>query len=152
MAIGSDNVDEEAISVPRRWDTKFIKDFMLTFGSLSSVFDFITFMALFLILNSSPEMFRTGWFLESVLSEALIFFAIRTQRPFYKSKPSKTLLIITFICTSTALIIPVTPIAPLLGFTAMPAYFLLVLIGIVSLYVFTNEWVKRIFYKRLRLY
>lgn len=152
MAIGSDNVDEEAISVPRRWDTKFIKDFMLTFGSLSSVFDFITFMALFLILNSSPEMFRTGWFLESVLSEALIFFAIRTQRLFYKSKPSKTLLIITFICTSTALIIPVTPIAPLLGFTAMPAYFLLVLIGIVSLYVFTNEWVKRIFYKRLRLH
>jgi Mg2+-importing ATPase len=86
MAIGADSVDRELVEKPRRWDIKFIRDFMIVFGIVSSVFDFLTFGALLFLLNADEEQFRTGWFLESVMTELLILPVIRTWRPFYQSQ------------------------------------------------------------------
>ena len=85
MAIASDRVDREWIERPRRWDIRAIRDFMVVFGAVSSLFDFATFGLLILLLDSSPVRFRTGWFIESVISASLIVLVIRTRRPFYES-------------------------------------------------------------------
>ena len=88
MTIASDNVDPEMVAVPRRWDIRFIRRFMLVFGLLSSVFDYATFGVLLLVLHASPAEFRTGWFIESVASASLVVLVIRTRRPLFRSAPA----------------------------------------------------------------
>jgi len=97
LTISTDKVDKEEMSKPKRWSIRGIEKFALIFGSISSVFDFITIIVLIYALSASPELFRTGWFLESVLSEIIITFAIRTRKRFYKSKPGKLLLITSVV-------------------------------------------------------
>ena len=92
MTIATDRVDNEMVDYPRRWDIKAIRKFMMTFGLVSSVFDYLTFGALLLILHATQDQFRTGWFLESVISASLIVLVIRSRKPFFKSRPSKYLL------------------------------------------------------------
>jgi P-type Mg2+ transporter len=150
MTIATDDVDNEMVSYPRRWDIKAIRKFMITFGIVSSVFDFITFGLLLLFLNSTQVQFRTGWFLESVISASVIVLVIRSRKPFFKSQPGKYLLIATLSIFALTLILPFTPIAGIFGFSPLPIHFLLLIGLIVLCYIFTAEIVKKIFYKRVK--
>lgn len=146
MTIATDRVDPELIDQPTRWDIAFIRKFMLTFGFVSSVFDFLTFGALLWILEASSEQFRTGWFIESVISASVIVLVIRTRRPFVTSRPSLSLGLATLAVGMVTLLLPVLPIAAPLGLTPMPPSFLMVLAAILFGYVLTAEMVKRRFY------
>ncbi len=148
MAIATDSVDTELVDQPRRWDIRFIRRFMLVFGVLSSVFDFLTFGVLMLILHATPEQFRTGWFVESVVSASLVVLVIRSRRPFFRSRPGWMLQAATFAIVAVTLIIPYSPLAGLLGFTPLPAHFVVVMLVIVAAYLFSAEMVKRVFHKR----
>jgi len=151
MAIASDSVDNEMIDHPRRWDIKVIRKFMITFGLISSVFDFLTFGLLLLILHASQIQFRTGWFVESVVSASLIVLVIRSRKPFFKSKPGRLLFITTLIIVFITLILPITPIAPLFGFCPLPISTYLLLLLIIVIYIVVAEIAKTIFYKRVKL-
>jgi len=150
MAIATDSVDPELVEQPRRWDIKFIRNFMLTFGAVSSVFDYLTFGVLLLILNATTDQFRTGWFMESIISASAIVLVIRTRKPFFKSNPGKYLLIATLMIIGVTLISPFTPIAELFGFKPLPFSFFLVLALIVALYIIAAEVAKKVFYKRMK--
>ena len=148
--IGTDNVDSEMVEQPRRWNIKFIRNFMIVFGILSSVFDYLAFGVLLFVLKSPMELFRTGWFIESVLSASLIVLVIRSRRPFFKSFPGKYLLLATMVIIGVTLIFPFTPLGALFGF-AQPSLLVLVLMSlIVALYIIAGEIVKKIFYKRVK--
>ncbi len=146
MTIATDRVDPELIDRPRRWDIAFIRKFMLTFGLVSSVFDYLTFGALLWLLHASPEQFRTGWFIESVISASAIVLVIRTRRPFFASRPGRHLVLATLAVGIVTLLLPVVPIAAPLGLTPMPLSFLFLLSAILGGYVLTAELVKRHFY------
>lgn len=150
MTIASDNVDDALVEKPRRWDLRFIRRFMLIFGPLSSVFDFATFGVLLWLVKADEATFHTGWFIESVLSAALVVFAVRTRMPFTKSKPSRAMLGMTLAVILVTLALPYTPLATLLGFTPLPAQYLLLIFGIVATYFFSAEFAKRWFYATLR--
>ena len=150
MTISTDSVDKEMIDYPRRWDIKAIRKFMVTFGIVSSVFDFLTFGVLLLVLHATQIQFRTGWFLESVVSASLIVLVIRSRKPSYKSKPGKYLLIATVTIVIITLILPYTPLAGIFGFTPLPLPFLLFIGLIILFYIFTAEVVKKIFYKKVK--
>jgi P-type Mg2+ transporter len=151
MAIATDSVDKEMLSQPRRWNIKFIRNFMLVFGLLSSVFDYLTFGVLLLVLNASVAEFRTGWFMESVISASMIVLVIRTRGPFLKSKPGKALLTATLLVAIVTILFPYTPMGTLFGFAPIPLPYLLTLLLIVVLYIISAEVVKRFFYKRVKL-
>jgi Mg2+-importing ATPase len=142
-------VDDELVKEPRRWDIKFIRKFMITFGIVSSVFDFLTFGALLFLLHANVDHFRTGWFMESVVSASLIVLIIRTRQPFFKSKPSRPLLIATLLVVLSTVVLPYTGLNWLFGFIPMPTEFLLVLVGILFLYVLAAELAKKVFYQRV---
>ncbi|UVT18733.1 MAG: magnesium-translocating P-type ATPase [Nitrospira sp.] len=146
MTIATDSVDHELIDQPKRWDIGFIRKFMLTFGFVSSIFDYLTFGALLFVLHASQEQFRTGWFVESVISASAIVLVIRTRRPFLTSRPGKYLVLATLAVVGTTLLLPYAPIAAPLGLTPMPLSFLLLLAAILVSYILTAELVKRRFY------
>jgi Mg2+-importing ATPase len=150
MTIASDNVDAEMVAQPRRWDIKFIRKFMITFGIVSSLFDFLTF-GLLLLLHVSEQQFRTAWFLESVVSAALIVFVVRSKSSFFKSRPSKYLAAATFIIVAVTLALPYTPIAPLIGFEPLPLSLVAPLGVIVVLYLTTAELAKHIFHRLVKI-
>ncbi len=150
MAIATDSVDSEMVEQPRRWDIKFIRKFMLAFGLLSSVFDYLTFGCLLWVLHATVDQFRTGWFIESVVSASLIVLVIRSRRPFFSSRPGKYLLIATLLVVVVTLLLPISPLAGLLEFQALPFSFLLILAGIVLVYIVTAELVKSLFYSRVK--
>ncbi len=150
MAIATDNVDDQMISYPRRWDIKAIRKFMVTFGLVSSVFDYMTFGVLLLIVRANEAQFRTGWFLESVISASIIVLVIRSRKPFFKSKPGKYLLIATLSIAVVTLILPFTPIGTVFGFSPLSFTTYLWLLLIVVIYIIAAEFTKRIFYKRVK--
>ncbi|MDD5312787.1 MAG: magnesium-translocating P-type ATPase [Dehalococcoidia bacterium] len=150
MTIATDNVDHEMVEKPRRWDIKFIRNFMITFGLISSIFDFATFGVLLLLLGASPEQFRSGWFMESVISASVIVLIIRTRRFFLKSRPGRYLVITTALVAILVLIFPLTWWGKLFGFAPLPPLFLLLLGVIVLIYVGVAEAAKAIFYKKIR--
>ena len=150
MTIATDRVDRDLVNQPRRMNIKFIRNFMLVFGLLSSVFDYLTFAALLLLLHANPAQFRTGWFMESVISASMIVLVIRTRQSILKSKPGKYLLTATLAIVGVTLLLPYTPLAGLLGFQSLPVEFLLVLAAIVGLYILCAENVKRVFYQHVR--
>jgi len=151
MTIATDNVDNEMVDYPRRWNIKVIRQFMITFGIVSSVFDFLTFGALLLVLHVTQVQFRTGWFVESVVSASLIVLVIRSRKPFYKSRPGKYLLGATLSIVVVTLILPFTPLAEVFGFSPLPIVFLLPIGFIVLLYIIAAEMVKKVFYKKVKL-
>jgi P-type Mg2+ transporter len=150
MTIATDSVDEEMVDHPRRWDIGFIRNFMLVFGFLSSVFDYLTFGALFFILNATPGQFRTGWFMESVISASMIVLVIRTKKPFFRSKPGKYLFWATLLIAVFALLFPFMPIGRVFGFSQLPISFLLLMGLIVASYIIMAEMVKGIFYRTVK--
>jgi Mg2+-importing ATPase len=148
MTIATDEVDRELVEKPRKWDIRFIKRFMIFFGIMSSVFDYVTFGVLLFMLNAGPELFRTGWFVESVLSASFVVLVIRTRKPFYKSRPGKYLLIATLLIALVVFVLPYLHFSVLFGFKPVPAKFILALIIILFTYIVTAEVGKKIFYRR----
>lgn len=147
MTISKDNVDSELIEKPHSWNSGFIRKFMITFGLLSSIFDYLTFGVLILVLRTTPEQFRTGWFLESVISAALIVLVVRSRKVFFVSRPGKYLLITTLSVVIFTFVLPYSPIAYLLGLSPLPPLFLFAMILIVAAYIIAAEFTKRLFYR-----
>ncbi|MCX6714226.1 MAG: magnesium-translocating P-type ATPase [Candidatus Uhrbacteria bacterium] len=149
LTISSDNVDEDWIRTPRKWDLKRLKKFMYTFGLISSLFDFATFILLFSIFHVSESVFQTGWFMESLATQTLVIHIIRTRKiPFLQSRPSKWLFLSTFACLAVGWIIPYTPIGTLLHFSPLPFPIVLLIIGLVLVYLLIVEIGKRLFYRK----
>ncbi|TGL82261.1 magnesium-translocating P-type ATPase [Leptospira yasudae] len=151
MTIATDRVDEEMIASPKRWDIAAIRKFMIVFGMVSSFFDYLTFAVLHWILQVNPEQFRTGWFLESVVSASLIVLVIRTRNAFYKSKPGRALFATTLAVVAVTFVLPFSPIAETFGLVPLPPMFLGILVGIVAIYVSAAEIVKRVFYRKVQI-
>ena len=149
MTISTDNVDAEIVEKPRRWDIKFIRRFMIVFGLLSTIFDYITFGTLLFILHSSSDQFRTSWFMESVISASLVVLVIRTRKSLFKSRPRTHLLLATLFTVGLTTILPFTPIAGLFGFARISSLYLIAIVIVVSIYIISAEIVKKIFYKRI---
>lgn len=148
MAIATDSVDQEQLQKPQVWDIKFIRDFMIIFGVVSSLFDFLTFAALVFLLKSGPEEFRTGWFIESVMTEVLIIVVMRTWKPFYQSRISRALLVAMILVLLITVALPYSPLKELLGLRPLPLPSFALLVLITLLYAGASEVAKRIFYAR----
>jgi Mg2+-importing ATPase len=151
MTIATDRVDGEMVDHPRRWDIEAIRKFMFTFGLVSSIFDYLTFGALLTFLHATQDQFRTGWFLESVVSASLIVLVIRSRKPFFKSRPGKYLLLATLLTVVVTLALPSTPLGAVFGLGELPLSFLLLVAIIVAAYIVTAEMVKTVFYKKVKL-
>ena len=149
MAISTDAVDVELVEKPKPWDIRFIRNFMILFGVISSIFDFLTFGVLLFVFKASPEEFRTGWFVESVMTEVLIIIVMRTWKPFYKSSPSRPLLLAMLLVLLFTLALPYSPLKELLGFTPLPLSWLLILGLVTLLYATVSELAKKVFHNML---
>ncbi len=145
MAIATDRLDPELVAHPRRWDVPFIRDFMVTFGLVSSFFDFLTF-GILILLGLPAAQFRTAWFIESVLSEIFVLLVIRTARRFYRSAPSWPLLAATVAVAALTLALPYLPGVALLGFAPLPARLMAALLAVTALLVLASEAAKRRFF------
>ncbi len=149
LGIAGDNVDREWESTPHRWNIRMIRNFMITFGLISTVFDMLTFWALLHLVGEEPESFRTGWFVESLLTELLIILVLRTYKPFYKSRPGRFLSYAIPIVLIITVLLPYLPVNSFFGFVPIPVQAIVVLVGITVLYVAISELSKRIFYRSL---
>ncbi|WP_061252104.1 magnesium-translocating P-type ATPase [Leptospira interrogans] len=147
MTIATDRVDSEMIASPKRWDISAIRKFMVVFGMVSSFFDYLTFGVLHWLLKVNQDQFRTGWFIESIVSASLIVLIIRTRNVFFVSKPSRSLFLTTLCVICFTISIPYSPIADWFGLVPLPLSFLGMLVGIVLIYGMAAEITKRIFYK-----
>jgi Mg2+-importing ATPase len=147
--ITTDNVDEEYIKRPKRWDISFIRRFMLVLGPVSSIFDFLTFFVMLLIFHAIVPLFQTAWFIESICTQTLVVFVIRTRKkPFYKSRPGKYLTLSSIIIVAFSLIVPFTSLGKLFKFVAPPYTFYIALAIMIGAYLFLAEIIKNWFYAR----
>jgi Mg2+-importing ATPase len=147
IAIPFDRVDAEATAKPVKWDVKLIERFMLVFGPVSSVFDFLTFYALLFLFGAGPALFQTGWFIESITTQVLVVFAIRTRRQFFRSSPRGFLVGMAFAAVAVAIALSLLPIGRWFGFVAPPPLFFAYLIGATAAYLALVEVVKGLFYR-----
>jgi Mg2+-importing ATPase len=150
MTIATDRVDAVSVNTPHRWDIKFIQRFMIVFGLLSSVFDYLTFGVLLYFMHAGEKTFQTGWFVESVISATLIVLVVRTRLHFFKSLPGKYLLIATSLILIFVLVLPFLPFAGLFGFVRLPLSFYGWMLLIVGAYILSAELAKRWFYRRIQ--
>jgi Mg2+-importing ATPase len=150
MTLATDNVDEELIAKPHKFNMKFIRKFMVVFGLLNSVADYSTF-GILLYFGSTPDQFRTGWFIENVFSAALIVLVIRTSRPLIKSKPGKYLVLAIIAIICIVFIIPYTIMGKEFGFTPISISLLVMITIIVTVYTTIVEIVKRAFYRKVTM-
>src|SRR6185436_10608026 len=147
LAIPTDHVDGEQLRRPSHWDIRFIRRFMLYFGPFSSVFDFLTFAVMIWVFHSGPAQFRSGWFVESLATQTLVIFAIRTRRiPFFRSHPSLPLTLAALGVVTVGALLPATPLATVLGFHPLPGGFFAALAAMVAFYLVLVEVGKRLFY------
>jgi Mg2+-importing ATPase len=148
FAIATDKVDARELKRPRKWNINFIRNFMIVFGFLSSVFDLLLILPMIFIWKLPPEIFRTAWFVESALSEMLVTFAIRTPLPFYQSLPSRPLLLTTFFAGfGVILFMRLNFGRQLFDFTALPSFLWLYLGLLLLVYFLATEIAKHLFYK-----
>lgn len=145
-AIAGDNVDAEWVATPRRWDNWFIGRYMVVFGLVSSLFDFMTFGILLFLFSATEEEFRTGWFIESLLTELVIAIVVRTRGLFFRSRPGNLLLASTIAVIGITLVLPYLPFSSAFGFVPLPAPLMLMLIGLTVLYVVVVEVTRKVFY------
>jgi P-type Mg2+ transporter len=148
VPIPSDRVDETYMQKPKRWNIAFIRRYMLLLGPLSSAFDLLTFAVMLGVFRADPALFRTGWFVESLATQTLVIFVIRTADRPWKSRPSRSLTLGVTGCALVGAVLPFTPAAPWVGFVPLPLPFFAVLIGMVGAYLVLVEIVKRWFYRR----
>ena len=149
LAIPTDEVDPEQVAQPTRWDVGFIRRFMLFFGPVSSIFDFITFGVMLWVFHAGPALFRSGWFVESLATQTLVIFAIRTRRiPFFRSRPSLPLALAALTVVTIGAVLPYTGhLARILGFRPLPGSFFLFLILAILSYLVLIEVGKHWFYR-----
>jgi Mg2+-importing ATPase len=149
LAIPADNVDQEYAERPQKLQAPFIRNFMVSFGPISSIFDFLTFFVLLFIFKASAALFQTAWFVESLFTQTLVIFVIRTRKiPFYRSKPSKSLLLNIIIILIFALVLPFIFIGNFFSFVPLPRNFLLILGFFIVAYMGLAELTKIWFYRR----
>ncbi|HXN07001.1 MAG TPA: cation transporting ATPase C-terminal domain-containing protein, partial [Nitrospiria bacterium] len=143
VTIPTDHVDPTFIRKPRRWDISLIRNFMLIIGPISSIYDFLTFYALIVLFHASEPLFHTGWFVESLLTQTLVLFVIRTAGNPFHSRPSRPLVLSVLAIAAIGIILPFSPIGGLLGLIPLPGSFFLFLIGVTLTYLLIVEAVKR---------
>jgi Mg2+-importing ATPase len=149
LAIPGDRVDREQLLAPSHWDIRYIRRFMFVFGPISSLFDFATFALMIFVFHAAESEFQAGWFIESIATQTLIIFAIRTRRvPFLRSRPSLGLLLASSGVVAIGVWLPYSPLSGLLGFQPLPAPFFLALVGMVVTYLVMVEIAKNLFYAR----
>ncbi len=149
VPIPLDHVDREFLERPRRWGLSEIRNFMLVIGPVSSVFDFLTFLVLLHVFHAGEALFHTGWFVESLASQVLVIFVIRTRGNPLRSKPHAVLTVTSLAVVAVAALIPYTPFGASLGFVPVPGVFFLVLVVMVLIYLFVVQAAKTRFYRRL---
>lgn len=151
MALATDSVDPEQVRRPRRWDVRFILRFMMSFGFASSFFDFLTFGAILTLFDgmNQQDLFRTGWFVESTLTGLMILLIIRTQRPFFMSRPGNLFLLAEIMIAAIVIWLPFSPLNATLGFVVPSIGLVATVLVITLLYGVAMEVVKRLFYKYL---
>lgn len=146
LALPSDNVDPESLLSPRHWNINFIRNYMLFFGPLSSIFDYLTFAIMIFIFHAQESMFQTGWFVESLATQILVVFVIRTARtPFFLSKPSPWLILSSVVLVGIAFLLPISPFAAALHLTPLPLPFFAALLLLIVGYLSIVEIAKKIF-------
>jgi Mg2+-importing ATPase len=149
LAIPGDRVDKEQLLAPSHWNISFIRRFMFLFGPISSLFDFALFALMVLVFNAVPGEFRAGWFIESIATQTLIIFAIRTRRvPFLRSRPSAGLLAASLTVVAAGIFLPLSPLADVLGFDPLPVPFFLALLAMIVVYLVMVEFAKQWFFSR----
>jgi P-type Mg2+ transporter len=148
VAIPTDNVDETFIQKPHRWDIGLIRDFMVFIGPISSIYDFLTFFVMLAVFHAGQATFHTGWFVESLATQTLVLFVIRTSGNPFRSRPSRPLTICVIVIVLIGIVLPYTPLAGPLGFTPLPLVFLLYLIAATGTYLVLVEIGKRVLMKR----
>ncbi|RVA10282.1 magnesium-translocating P-type ATPase, partial [Mesorhizobium sp. M7A.F.Ca.US.002.01.1.1] len=148
LAIASDNVDPDQLRRPRHWDIRFVRRFMISFGLVSSLFDFATFAFLLFVAHATAAAFQTGWFVESLLTELAIVLIVRTHKAFWASRPSPLLAWLTLAVGVVAIMIPYLPFAAWFGFVPLPLPVLAGLVAITALYLLASEATKRWFFGR----
>lgn len=146
LAIASDNVDPDQLRRPRHWDIRFVRRFMISFGLVSSLFDFATFAFLLFFAHATEAAFQTAWFVESLLTELAIVLIVRTHRAFWASRPSPLLAWLTLAVGIIAIMIPYLPFAAWFGFVPLPLPVLAGLVAITALYLLASEATKRWFF------
>lgn len=153
LTIPTDNVDKESLVKPRHWDVGFIKKYMLFFGPISSLFDFITFFCLLWVFKATPGQFQTGWFLESLLTQTLVIFVIRTAKtPFWRSAPAKSLIISSMAVLAVALVVTLSPLKLSFGFGTLGVSYFGFLAVITVIYILLTDGLKRHFIKKFRVW
>jgi P-type Mg2+ transporter len=148
VAIAGDNIDSEMLKKPKKLDIKMIRKFMSYFGLISTVFDMTLILTLLFVLKAEPQLFRTAWFFESALSEVVVTFAIRTQKPFYRSMPSRLLLGISAAVVIMLVLLVYTPIGNIFEFVTLNTTMILFIIGIVAAYFTAAEIAKKRFFRK----
>jgi Mg2+-importing ATPase len=151
LSVTGDNVDEEQLKVPQKWNLKQLKNFMIVFGLHSSVFDYLTFFILYKLYKANEQVFHTAWFIESICTELLILFVVRTHKSLLRSKPGKWLIALSLLAFVITLVLPFTPLATDLGFVVPPFQLLGIITGILFLYVITADIIKVIFFKKINI-
>jgi P-type Mg2+ transporter len=148
VTIPSDKVDDAFITSPKKWDLHFLKNFMITFGIISSVFDLITFYLFYHVFKTTEAQFQTAWFLESLTTQTLVIHIIRTQKiPFFQSTASKSVIISTVLCILLGWLVVYTPLHHYFKFAPLPTQMVLPILVLVAIYLIIVEFAKRIFYK-----
>ena len=147
IAIPFDRVDQEATARPVKWDVKLIERFMLVFGPVSSIFDFLTFYALLYLFGAGEALFQTGWFIESITTQVLVVFALRTRRRFFQSRPSGFLVAMALGSVAVAIVLPLLSVGRWFGFVAPPPLFFVYLIIVTAAYLALVEITKGFFYR-----
>ena len=148
IPIPMDRVDRTYLARPRRWDMTFIRNFMWVLGPVSSVFDFLTFFIMFKVFQAGEALFQTGWFIESMATQVLVIFVIRTRHNPLRSRPAMLLSVTSLVVVAVAALLPLTPLGTYFGFVTPPPLFFFILLGMVLAYLLVVEWVKRWFYQR----
>jgi P-type Mg2+ transporter len=148
LPIPLDRVDDDYLSHPRHWDMKFIRNFMLIIGPVSSVFDFLTFYVMLAVFDAGEALFHTGWFIESMATQVLVIFIIRTRKNPFRSRPNPWLVACSLTVVAVAVLLPFTPAGVYLGFVAPPAFFFVILAAILIAYLLAVEGMKQRFFRR----
>ncbi len=148
LTVTTDNVDQEQLKKPGKWNLKVIRNYMIVFGIHSSFFDILTFVTLYLLLKAKESEFQTGWFVESVLTELFIVFIIRTRKSFFNSRPGRYLFVFSLLALVVTLGLPYMPLATDIGLSPLPWDTLGAILLIVAAYVVTADWLKIWFFKK----
>jgi Mg2+-importing ATPase len=149
LPIPLDRVDNDYLSRPRRWDMNYIRNFMLIIGPVSSVFDFLLFYLMLAVFHAGERLFHTGWFIESMATQVLVIFIIRTRKNPFRSRPNPWLIACSLTVVAVAVLLPFTPAGAYLGFEAPPAFFFFILILLLLAYLLAVEGVKQWFFRNM---